>query len=62
MERTLQKDVTDALQALLEIWFVAKNTGDIEDLRFLIECTEKYDSLCKQLEEQKIKLDDMELE
>lgn len=50
MEKTLQQRIEDAEFAMLEIWFVAKMTGDIEDMRYLIECTKEYDALLKEKE------------
>lgn len=39
---------------MLKIWFVAKMTGDIEDMRYLIECTKEYDTLLKEKENKQI--------
>ncbi len=54
MEKTLQQRIEDAEFAMLEIWFVAKMTGDIEDMRYLIECTKEYDALLKEKENKQI--------
>lgn len=54
MEKTLQQRIEDAEFAMLEIWFVAKMTGDIEDMRYLIECTKEYDTLLKEKENKQI--------
>ena len=50
MEKTLQQEIDEAEFSLLEIWFIVKMTGNLEDIRYLIECTEKYDSLLKEKE------------
>lgn len=54
MEKTLQQRIEDAEFAMLKIWFVAKMTGDIEDMRYLIECTKEYDTLLKEKENKQI--------
>lgn len=49
MENKLKQLVEKASAEMDESWFVASHTGETEDMRDLIYCTEKYDSLSKEL-------------
>lgn len=48
----LKQQLQDAKDAMLEMWFIVKYTGDIEDIRELLYYTEQYDTLLKEYNKQ----------
>ncbi len=48
----LEQQLQDAKDAMLEMWFIVKHTGDIEDIRELLYYTEQYDTLLKEYNKQ----------
>ena len=58
MEKTLKEQVEDAREEMLDCWELTKTCGSIKCFSLLIECTQKYESLYKEYEEE---LENLEL-